>query len=130
MKKYSESIEVKGENIKALFDCPIVTDIKKATDAVNDGLDIDDMLAQVVVLTMQGTHVQVKRGNVLVKDICGHWEVMTSDDWESHKDDAIDVPSDGGTTEEPSTDTDKSDKGDGGGTSSGSGTDGDGSLLD
>lgn len=130
MKKYSESIEVKGENIKALFDCPIVTDIKKATDAASDGLDVGDMLAQVVVLTMQGTHVQVKRGNVLVKDICGHWEVMTSDDWESHKDDTIDVPSDSDATDTPSTDPDKSDKGDGGGTSSGSGTDGDGSLLD
>lgn len=127
MKKYSESIEVKGENIKALFDCPIVTDIKKATDAASDGLDVGDMLAQVVALTMQGTHVQVKRGNVLVKDICGHWEVMTADDWDSHKDDTIDVPTDSGTTDTPSTDPDK---GDGGGTSSGSGTDGDGSLLD
>lgn len=127
MKKYSESIEVKGENIKALFDCPIVTDIKKATDAASDGLDVGDMLAQVVVLTMQGTHVQVKRGNVLVKDICGHWEVMTADDWDSHKDDTIDVPTDSGTTDTPSADPDK---GDGGGTSSGSGTDGDGSLLD
>lgn len=127
MKKYSESIEVKGENIKALFDCPIVTDIKKATDAASDGLDVGDMLAQVVVLTMQGTHVQVKRGNVLVKDICGHWEVMTAEDWDSHKDDTIDVPTDSGTTDTPSTDPDK---GDGGGTSSGSGTDGDGSLLD
>lgn len=127
MKKYSESIEVKGENIKALFDCPIVTDIKKATDAASDGLDVGDMLAQVVVLTMQVTHVQVKRGNVLVKDICGHWEVMTADDWDSHKDDTIDVPTDSGTTDTPSTDPDK---GDGGGTSSGSGTDGDGSLLD
>lgn len=127
MKKYSESIEVMGENIKALFDCPIVTDIKKATDAASDGLDVGDMLAQVIVLTMQGTHVQVKRGNVLAKDICGHWEVMTADEWDSHKDDAIDVPTDSGTAETPSTDPDK---GDGGGTSSGGGTDGDGSLLD
>lgn len=127
MKKYSESIEVMGENIKALFDCPIVTDIKKATDAASDGLDVGDMLAQVIVLTMQGTHVQVKRGNVLAKDICGHWEVMTADEWDSHKDDTIDVPTDSGTAETPSTD---SDKGNGDGTSSGGGTDGDGSLLD
>lgn len=134
MKKYSESIEVKGENIKALFNCPIVTDIKKATDAVNDGLDIDDMLAQIVVLTMYGTHVPVKRGNVLVKDICGHWEVMTADEWDNHKDDTVDVPSDDGATDTPTTDPDKSDKGDGGTTSDGgsssSGSDGDGGLLD
>lgn len=126
MKKYSEFIEVKGENIKALFDCPIVTDIKKATDAVSDGLDVGDMLTQVIVLTMQGTHAQVKRGNVLVKDICEHWEIMTSDEWENHKDDAIDIPSDGGTTDEPSAPSTDPDKGDSGGTSSGS----EGDLLD
>ena len=126
MKKYSESIEVRGENIKALFDCPIVTDIKKATDAVNDGLDVDDMLVHVVILSMQGTHVQVKRGNVLVRDICGHWEVMTSDDWEMHKEDAIDVPSEGGDTDTPSAGTDKSDKVDGGDSSSSM----EGGLLD
>ena len=65
MNKYKTSIEVKGENIKALFDCPIVTDIKKATDAVDDGLDVTDMLYSVTAVNMAGAHKQVKRGSVL-----------------------------------------------------------------
>lgn len=123
MKKYKTSIEVKGENAKVLFDCPIVTDIKKATDIVADGVDVDDMLLQVVILTTSGTHVQVKRGNFLVQDICGHWEVMTSDEWELHKDDTIDE--DGETTDTPSSSTDGT-----GSESGSSSTDGDGGLLD
>lgn len=90
MNKYKTSIEVKGENIKALFDCPIVTDIKKATDAVDDGLDVTDMLYSVTAVNMAGAHKQVKRGSVLVQDVCGHWEIMTADEWELKKDDTID----------------------------------------
>lgn len=82
MNKYKTSIEVKGENIKALFDCPIVTDIKKATDAVDDGLDV-------TAVNMAGAHKQVKRGSVLAQDVCGHWEIMTADEWELRKDDTI-----------------------------------------
>ena len=89
MKKYKTSIEVKGENVKALFDCPIVTDIKKATDAVDEGVDVADMLYSVTALTLAGTHKQVKRGNVLAQDVCGHWEIMTADEWELHKDETI-----------------------------------------
>ncbi len=89
MKKYKTSIEVKGENAKALFDCPIVTDIKKATDVVDEGVDVADMLYSVTALTLAGTHKQVKRGNVLVQDVCGHWEIMTADEWELHKDETI-----------------------------------------
>ena len=59
MNKYKTSIEVKGENIKALFDCPIVTDIKKATDAVDDGLDVTDMLYSVTAVNMAGAHQAV-----------------------------------------------------------------------
>ena len=94
MNKYKSSIEVKGENVKALFDCPIVTDIKKATDAVDDGVDVADMLYSVTALTLAGTHKQVKRGNVLAQDVCGHWEIMTADEWELHKGDTIDEGSD------------------------------------
>ena len=89
MKKYKTSIEVKGENVKALFDCPIVTDIKKATDVVYEGVDVADMLYSVTALTLAGTHKQVKRGNVLAQDVCGHWEIMTADEWELHKDETI-----------------------------------------
>ena len=89
MKKYKTSIEVKGENVKALFDCPIVTDIKKATDAVDEGVDVADMLYSVTALTLAGTHKQVKRGNVLAQDVCGHWVIMTADEWELHKDETI-----------------------------------------
>ena len=89
MKKYKTSIEVKGENVKALFDCPIVTDIKKATDVVDEGVDVADMLYSVTALTVAGTHKQVKRGNVLAQDVCGHWEIMTADEWELHKDETI-----------------------------------------
>ena len=89
MKKYKTSIEVKGENVKALFDCPIVTDIKKATDVVDEGVDVADMLYSVTALTLAGTHKQVKRGNVLAQDVCGHWEIMTADEWELHKDETI-----------------------------------------
>ena len=90
MKKYKTSIEVKGENVKALFDCPIVTDIKKATDVVDEGVDVADMLYSVTALTLAGTHKQVKRGNVLAQDVCSHWEIMTADEWELHKDETID----------------------------------------
>lgn len=121
MKKYSKSIEVKGENIKELFDCPVVTDIKKATDAVDDGLDVGDMLQHVIAVDYSGSHKQVKRGSVLAMDVCGHWEIMTADEWDEHKDDTI-----ADATNTPSTDTDT--KGDGGGSSSGDGSDGD--LLD
>ena len=89
MNKYKTSIEVKGENIKALFDCPIVTDIKKATDAAGDGLDVTDMLYSVTAVNMAGAHRQVKRGSVLAQDVCGHWEIMTADEWELRKDDTI-----------------------------------------
>lgn len=89
MNKYKTSIEVKGENIKALFDCPIVTDIKKATDAVDDGLDVTDMLYSVTAVNMEGAHKQVKRGSVLAQDVCGHWEIMTADEWELRKNDTI-----------------------------------------
>jgi len=114
MNKYKTSIEVKGENIKALFDCPIVTDIKKATDAVDDGLDISDMLYGVTAVTMAGTHKQVKRGSVLAQDVCGHWEIMTADEWEQHKDETIEeatstdpsTPSDGENTEDKGEDGD------------------------
>ena len=96
MNKYKTSIEVKGENIKALFDCPIVTDIKKATDAVDDGLDVTDMLYSVTAVNMAGAHKQVKRGSVLSQDVCGHWDIMTADEWELRKDDTIsDGSSDG-----------------------------------
>ena len=85
MNKYKTSIEVKGENIKALLDCPIVTDIKKAT-----GLYVTDMLYSVTAVNMAGAHKQVKRGSVLAQDVCGHWEIMTADEWELKKDDTID----------------------------------------
>lgn len=124
MKKYSKSIEVKGENIKELFDCPVVTDIKKATDAVDDGLDVGDMLQHVIAVDFSGSHKQVKRGSVLAMDVCGHWEIMTADEWEEHKDDTIADPSD--STDTPSAGTDKGD----GGTSSGGSSEGDGDLLD
>lgn len=84
MNKYKTSIEVNGENIKSLFDCPIVTDIKKAT-----GLDVTDMLYSVTAVNMAGAHKQVKRGSVLAQDVCGHWEIMTADEWELRKDDTI-----------------------------------------
>lgn len=90
MKKYKTSIEVKGENVKVLFDCPIVTDIKKATDAVDEGVDVADMLYSVTAVTLSGTHKQVKRGNVLALDVCGHWEILTAEEWELHKGDTID----------------------------------------
>jgi len=124
MKKYKTSIEVKGENIKALFDCPVVTDIKKATDAVDEGLDVTDMLYGVTAINMAGAHKQVKRGSVLAQDVCGHWEIMTADEWEQHKGDTIeDAASDGDTTDTPT---------DGSGTSGdgGSSSEGDGGLLD
>lgn len=89
MKKYKTSIEVKGESVKALFDCPIVTDIKKATDAVDEGVDVADMLYSVTAVTLSGTHRQVKRGAVLAQDVCGHWEIMTAEEWELHKDETI-----------------------------------------
>lgn len=89
MKKYKTSIEVKGENVKELFDCPIVTDIKKATDATDDGVDVADMLYSVTAVTMAGAHKQVKRGAVLAQDVCDHWEIMTADEWELHGDDTI-----------------------------------------
>lgn len=89
MNKYKTSIEVKGENIKALFDCPIVTDIKKATDAVDNGLDVTDMLYSVTAVNMAGAHKQVKRCSVLAKDVCGHWDIMTADEWELRKEDTI-----------------------------------------
>lgn len=117
MKKYKTSIEVKGENIKELFDCPIVTDIKKATDAVDEGLDVDDMLYGVTAVNMAGAHKQVKRGSVLAQDICGHWEIMTADEWELHKDDTIEddssssepsAPSDGESTEDKNSGSDDS----------------------
>lgn len=89
MKKYKTSIEVKGENVKALFDCPVVTDIKKATSAVDDGVDVADMLYSVTAVTLSGSHKQVKRGAVLAQDVCGHWEIMTAEEWELHKDETI-----------------------------------------
>ena len=96
MNKYKTSIEVNGENIKALFDCPIVTDIKKATDAVDDGLDVTDMLYSVTAINMAGAHKKVKRGSVLAQDVCSHWDIMTADEWELRKDDTIsDGSSDG-----------------------------------
>lgn len=89
MKKYKTSIEVKGENVKALFDCPVVTDIKKATSAVDDGVDVADMLYSVTAVTLSGSHKQVKRGAVLAQDVCDHWEIMTAEEWELHKDETI-----------------------------------------
>lgn len=89
MNKYKTSIEVNGENIKALFDCPIVTDIKNATDVVDDGLGVTDMLYSVTAVNMAGAHKQVKRGSVLAQDVCGHWDIMTADEWELRKDDTI-----------------------------------------
>lgn len=115
MNKYKSSIEVKGENVKALFDCPIVTDIKKATDAVDDGVDVADMLYSVTALTLAGTHKQVKRGNVLAQDVCGHWEILTADEWELHKGDTIDEGSgDSGSDGTSSGSSESSSDGDGG----------------
>ena len=70
--------------------------IKKAADAVDDGLDVTDMLYSVTAVNMAGAHKQVKRGSVLAQDVCGHWEIMTADEWELRKDDTIsDGSSDG-----------------------------------
>ncbi len=110
MKKYKTSIEVKGENVKALFDCPVVTDIKKATSAVDDGVDVADMLYSVTAVTLSGSHKQVKRGAVLAQDVCGHWEIMTAEEWELHKDETI--------TEDASGSDNGSDSSEGSGTNS------------
>lgn len=124
MKKYKTSIEVKGENVKALFDCPIVTDIKKATDAVEEGLDVTDMLYGVTAINMAGAHKQVKRGSVLAQDVCGHWEIMTADEWELHKDDSIEDTTSDSSSSSDTTDTPTGDKGD-----LSSDGDGDGGLI-
>ena len=62
---------------------------RKQPDAVDDGLDVTDMLYSVTAVNMAGAHKQVKRGSVLAQDVCGHWEIMTADEWELRKDDTI-----------------------------------------
>lgn len=100
MKKFKKSIEIKGENVQALFDSPIVVNIKKIADAVEDGIDINDPLLGVEVKL--GTVCRVKRGNFIVQDVCGHWEVMDPEQWSFHKDDVIEEDADtSGDSEEP-----------------------------
>lgn len=110
MKKYKKFIEVKGEKAQELFDCPIVTEIKKATEAAEAGLDVVDMLLGVTIY-IEGYRRSIKRGWYIVQDICGHWEVMDGEQWENHKDDVIEETetpdsgsTDSGIEEHPSED--------------------------
>lgn len=108
MKKFKKSIEVKGENVQALFECPIVTTIDKAVEAIEDGLDVNDPLLGVKVV-VNLAHRVVKRGSFIVQDVCGHWEVMDVEQWELHKDDTIEedeeVPDSGTGDKEPTEET-------------------------
>ena len=47
------------------------------------------MLYSVTAVNMAGAHKQVKRVSVLAQDVCGHWEIMTADEWELRKDDTV-----------------------------------------
>ncbi len=92
MKKYKKVIKVAGENVKDLFACSIVAEIHKlATPEMvetDEGLKVGETLSHVYV-KVKNTRQRVDVGGYIVLDVCGHYEIMTAEEYLDHIDDEI-----------------------------------------
>lgn len=97
MKKYKKVIKVAGENVKDLFACSIVAEIHKlATPEMvetDEGLKVGETLSHVYV-KVKNTRQRVDVGGYIVLDVCGHYEIMTAEEYLDHIDDEIPESSD------------------------------------
>lgn len=112
MKKYKKVIKVAGENVKDLFACSIVAEIHKlATPEMvetDEGLKVGETLSHVYV-KVKNTRQRVDVGGYIVLDVCGHYEIMTAEEYLDHIDDEIPESSDDSGSDSTDDSTSKDD---------------------
>jgi hypothetical protein len=112
MKKYKKVIKVAGENVKDLFTCSIVAEIHKlATPEMvetDEGLKVGETLSHVYV-KVKNTRQRVDVGGYIVLDVCGHYEIMTAEEYLDHIDDEIPESSDDSGSDSTDDSTSKDD---------------------
>lgn len=93
MKKYRKAIKITGECAAELYACPIVRGLTKldAPEIVEtaSGVDVVETLSSVVLQFSGFKKKTVRSGMYIVEDVCGHYELMTADEWTNVKDDTI-----------------------------------------
>ena len=93
MKKYRKAIKITGECAAELYACPVVRSMTKLdvpeVVETSSGVQVVETLSSVVVKLENRKKESVKSGKYIVEDVCGHYELMTADEWVSVKDDTI-----------------------------------------
>ena len=93
MKKYRKAIKITGECAAELYACPVVRKITKLDTPVivttYSGVNVTETLSSVVVKLDNCKQNSVSYGKYIVEDVCGHYELMTADEWANVKDDTI-----------------------------------------
>ena len=93
MKKYRKAIKITGECAAQLYACPVVRGLTKLDTPeiveTASGVEVVETLSSVVVKFDNCKKTTVKSGMYIVEDVCGHYELMTADEWANVKDDTI-----------------------------------------
>ena len=94
MKKYRKAIKITGECAAQLYACPIVRGLTKLDTPeiveTASGVEVVETLSSVVLQFSGFKKKTVKSGMYIVEDVCGHYELMTAEEWANVKDDTID----------------------------------------
>ena len=93
MKKYRKAIKITGECAAELYACPVVRamtklDVPEIVETAS-GVEVVETLSSVVVQFPGFKKKSVRSGMYIVEDMCGHYELMTADEWANVKDDTI-----------------------------------------
>lgn len=93
MKKYRKAIKITGECAAQLYACPVVRGLTKLDTPeiveTASGVEVVESLSSVVVQFPGFKKKSVGSGMYIVEDVCGHYELMTADEWANVKDDTI-----------------------------------------